>query len=167
MKKSAERAETQKEIEYKLDESLGFMMTMTERRLKPLLKTCVAYEGGGLSYGMWFFLRMLWEEDGLTQKQLAERVGMMQPTAVIALRSMERSGFVAIKPDPDDGRTTRIFLTQEGRQVIKRMLPMLQQVNEFALQGITQAEFNSLRRILRKIRENIDSEPFVIRAKRR
>ena len=151
MQKSNKRPGSREELEYKLDESLGFMLTMTERRLKPLLKKCIALEGEGLTYGMWFFLRVLWEADGLTQKELSDRVGMMQPTAVAALRSMEKQGFVQIKPDPDD----------------RRMLPMVKGINDFALKGISADEFDALRSVLRKIRANIDSGRFVPVRKRR
>jgi DNA-binding MarR family transcriptional regulator len=167
MQKSNKRPGSREELEYKLDESLGFMLTMTERRLKPLLKKCIALEGEGLTYGMWFFLRVLWEADGLTQKELSDRVGMMQPTAVAALRSMEKQGFVQIKPDPDDRRSTRIFLTKEGRQVGDSMLPMVKGINDFALKGISADEFDALRSVLRKIRANIDSGRFVPVRKRR
>lgn len=161
MPKSTKSPGSRQELEYKLDESVGFMLTMTERRLKPLLKKCLVLEGGGVTYGMWFFLRVLWEEDGLSQRELSERVGMMQPTAVIALRDMERHGFVKIKPDPADGRGTRIFLTKEGRQVADRMLPMVKGINEFVLAGISAEEFKMLRTILRKMRANIDTGKFM------
>ncbi|WP_182915390.1 MarR family winged helix-turn-helix transcriptional regulator [Rhodopseudomonas palustris] len=143
------------------------MLTMTDRRLKPLLKKCLALEGGGVTYGMWFFLRVLWEEDGLSQRELSERVGMMQPTAVTALRDMERHGFVKIKPDPNDGRSTRIFLTRAGRQVGDRMLPMVKGINDFVLKGISADEFDMLRNILRKMRANIDAGEFVPPRRRR
>ncbi len=49
----------------------------------------------GLKRGQWYFLRVLWTEDGLSQRELSARVGTMEPTTVIALRSMER-----VRPDP-------------------------------------------------------------------
>jgi len=154
MPKSVKSPGSRQELEYKLDESVGFMLTMTERRLKPLLKKCLALEGGGVTYGMWFFLRVLWEEDGLTQRELSERVGMMQPTAVTALRDMERHGFVKIKPDPNDGRSTRIFLTREGRDVGDRMLPMVKGINDFALKGISTEEFRAAQHLAEDAHEH-------------
>lgn len=145
-------------LEYKLDDSVGFMITVTERRLKPLFRECVAAEG--FAYGMWYFLRVLFEEDGLTQKELSERVGMMQPTTVTALRAMERDGYVSIKEDKKDKRRMRIFLTDAGRRIGSRILPMLRQINDFALKDVTEEEFKVLRNVLRKIRHNVDSGTF-------
>ncbi|MGN6459789.1 MAG: MarR family winged helix-turn-helix transcriptional regulator [Pseudolabrys sp.] len=149
---------TRQVLEYKLDDSVGFMITITDRRMKPLLKKCLAIEG--VTYGMWFFLRVLFEEDGLTQRELSHRVGMMQPTTVAALRAMENSGFVTIKEDKKDKRRMRIFLTEDGRKVGARILPMLHQLNDFALKDVTAEEFQVLRRVLRKVRHTIDTEPF-------
>lgn len=149
---------TRQVLEYKLDDSVGFMITITDRRMKPLLKKCLAVEG--VAYGMWFFLRVLFEEDGLTQRELSHRVGMMQPTTVAALRAMESSGFVTIKEDKKDKRRMRIFLTDEGRKVGARILPMLHQLNDFALKDVTAEEFQTLRRVLRKVRHTIDTETF-------
>ena len=40
------------------------------------------------------FLRVLWTRDGLSQRELSERGGMMEPTTVIALRSREKAGLI-------------------------------------------------------------------------
>ncbi|MDX3904657.1 MAG: winged helix DNA-binding protein [Pigmentiphaga sp.] len=148
-------------LEYKLDDSVGFMITITERRLKKHLTEALAYEG--FPYGMWFFLRVLFEEDGLTQKELSNRVGMTQPTTVKALRDMEEYGFVRIEKDAEDRRRMRIFLTDKGRKVGARILPILKELNRFALKGVTKEQLEVLRQILRKVRQNIDNGRFVPR----
>jgi DNA-binding MarR family transcriptional regulator len=145
---------SEQELEYKLDESVGFMLTITERKLKAFLRDSIA--GEEFNYGMWFFLRVLYEEDGLTQKELSERVGMMQPTAVTAIKNMQSRGLVRVETDETDRRRTYIHLTPAGKRVGKRMLPLLRQINDVALQGITKAEFDTLRTVLRKIRSNVD-----------
>ena len=40
-------------------------------------------------FGHWTFLRVLWEADGLTQKQLSDEVGVMEPTTYTVVRAME------------------------------------------------------------------------------
>src|SRR2546427_9748840 len=46
----------------------------------------------GVSFGHWTFLRILWERDGLTQRELSDEAGVMQPTTVAAIRAMEELG---------------------------------------------------------------------------
>src|SRR5581483_3198317 len=48
----------------------------------------------GVTFGHWTFLRILWERDGLTQRELSEQAGVMEPTTFSALKAMERLGYV-------------------------------------------------------------------------
>lgn len=43
-----------------------------------------------VSFGHWTFLRILWETDGLTQRELSEQAGVMQPTTFAAVTAMEK-----------------------------------------------------------------------------
>ena len=56
----------------------------------------------GVSFGQWAFLRILWETDGLTQSELSEQAGVMEPTTFAALKAMEKLGYIA----QEDARTT-------------------------------------------------------------
>src|SRR5438105_2703615 len=78
------------EIDYPLAFSIGAAVRLTHRHFaQHLQERLVPYD---IPVGMWFFLRALWEEDGLTQRQLSQRVGSMEQTAVEQLRNMERRG---------------------------------------------------------------------------
>ena len=75
---------------------------MRNRAFQRLLeKRIAAY---GVKRGQWYFLRVLWTEDGLSQRELSARVGTMEPTTVIALRSMEKSGLIRRVRSADDKR---------------------------------------------------------------
>ena len=77
-------------VEFPLAESSGFLVRDANRAFQRLLEKRIT--GFGLKRGQWYFLRVLWTEDGLSQRELSARVGTMEPTTVIALRSMEKSG---------------------------------------------------------------------------
>jgi len=49
----------------------------------------------GVSFGHWTFLRVLWEHDGITQRELSAQAGVMEPTTVAALNAMEKLGYIA------------------------------------------------------------------------
>jgi MarR family transcriptional regulator, organic hydroperoxide resistance regulator len=53
-----------------------------------------------VSYGHWTFLRILWESEGLTQRQLSDQAGVMEPTTFSALNAMEQRGYVTRRPNP-------------------------------------------------------------------
>ena len=73
----------------------------------------------GITRGQWRFLRELWHEDGLTQTELAARVGRREPTAGTAVRVLLRRGLIRIERQDHDRRKTRVYLTRKGRDLAK------------------------------------------------
>ena len=51
--------------------------------------------------GHWTFLRILWERDGLTKRELSIEAGVMEPTTFVALKAMEELGYVRLEQRPD------------------------------------------------------------------
>lgn len=64
-------------IEFRPEQSLGYLVRDTHRAFIRALHARII--GHGITKGQWFFLRALWEEEGLTQRELSQRVGMMEP----------------------------------------------------------------------------------------
>ena len=89
-----------------------------------------------VSFGHWTFLRILWEQDGLTQRELSERAGLMEPTTFSALKAMEQLGYVIRKQQPDSRKKVYVFLTPEGRALRDKLVPLAEEVNEIALRGV-------------------------------
>ena len=116
-----------------------------EERLKPF----------GISSGMWHFLRALWEEDGLSQRELSERVGTSEPTTVSALHAMEKRGLALRVPNSEDRRKSNIFLTRPAKELRDLLLREAREVNRTATAGIGAAEIESLMTTLGKIRANL------------
>ena len=116
-----------------------------EERLRPF----------GISSGMWHFLRALWEEDGLSQRELSERVGTSEPTTVSALHAMEKRGLALRVPNSDDRRKSNIFLTRPAKELRDMLLREAREVNRTATAGIGATEIESLKTTLGKIRQNL------------
>lgn len=111
-------------------------------------------QGHGVPPGAWYFLRVLWEEDGITQRDLARRVGMMEPTAVIALRGMEASGWISRVRSLSDRRKVHIHLTPAGLVLREQLMPEAHAVNTLATHGLSADEGWMLRALLRRARTN-------------
>jgi MarR family transcriptional regulator, organic hydroperoxide resistance regulator len=101
-----------------------------------------------VSFGHWVFLRILWARDGLTQRDLALRAGLTEPTAFSALTAMEKLGFVTREADPASRRTVRVRLTKRGRALQPLLVPLAEDVNRCALRGTTAADVAAARRVL-------------------
>jgi MarR family transcriptional regulator, organic hydroperoxide resistance regulator len=69
-----------------LEKSVGYQVRMTHRALQRFLQAKIGPHG--VTLGMWYFLRILWQEDGLTQRELSNRIGTREPTTLIAIAAM-------------------------------------------------------------------------------
>lgn len=69
----------------------------------------------GFSPGQFPVLVELWQEDGLTQKQILDRLDVEQATLANTLSRMERDGLIGRTPHPSDRRAQIISLTERGR----------------------------------------------------
>src|SRR5882672_10836028 len=70
-----------------------------------------------LYVGQEMLLKCLWNQDGLSQKEIAELMGIQAATATRMVIRMERSGFVERKTEPEDQRVSHVYLTDLGRSL--------------------------------------------------
>lgn len=138
-------------------ESIGFVVREVYRAFARSLQARIAREG--VSTGMWFVLRMLWEEDGLTQRQISERVGINGPTVVSAINNMEKAGFVTRNPNREDRRKTNVFLTKRGHQLKDDLWPMAREVYAVAFKNIDRKNIAAMGRFLAQVWANLDADP--------
>jgi len=94
----------------------------------------------GLSTGVLPIMIHLWEKDGLTQKELVERVGIEQATMANTLARMERDGLVYRRKDTRDGRLRHTWLTNYGRSLREPTLAIATEQNRSALVGLSNSE---------------------------
>ena len=104
----------------------------------------------------WYFLRVLWTEDGLSQRELSARVGMMEPTTVIALRSMEKSGLIRRARSADDRRRAQVWLTAKAQRLRDELLALARGITDEAEKGITRNDLALFRRVIARMTANLD-----------
>jgi DNA-binding MarR family transcriptional regulator len=110
----------------------------------------------GVTRGQWYFLRVLWVEDGLSQRALSARVGMMEPTTVIALRGMEKAGLIRRVRCADDKRKAQVWLTAKAKRMRDELLTIVRGITEDAEAGISHKDFEIFRRVIARMTENLD-----------
>jgi len=89
-----------------------------------------------VSFGHWAFLRVLWERDGLTQRELSQEVGMTEPTTAAALRALEKLGYVTRRKKADNRKNSYVFLTSKGAALKAKLVPLAEAVNDVAVRGV-------------------------------
>jgi DNA-binding MarR family transcriptional regulator len=106
-----------------------FAQALAER-IKPL----------GLVPGQFPVLLALWEQEGLTQRELVEKLDVEQATIANTLARMERDGLIVRRPRPDDRRSQSIRLTPRARALEAPATSAASAVNATMLAGLTAGE---------------------------
>ena len=108
-----------------------------------------------VSLGQWTFLRILWERDGITQRELSELAGLMEPTTFTAVTAMEKLGYVTRKKMPNNKKMVYVFLTQKGRRLKRKLVPLAEEVNRIAVEDVDPRDITMIRRVLLTMIENL------------
>lgn len=112
----------------------------------------------GVPFGHWTFLRILWERDGLTQRELSTEAGVTEPSTFAAMRAMEKQGYVVRRQVADNRKNVYVHLTARGRALEAKLVPLAEEVNSRAVKGVTSADVRAARRTLLAIIANLSRE---------
>ena len=135
-------------------DTIGFLLWDARRAVSRDFERLITPHG--VSRSTFWVLRILWDEDGLTQAQLIQRCRMKGPTIVGIVAQLEREGLVTRVPDADDSRKKLIMLTSKGSNLRPVILQATEDIDKRALKGLTAAERSQLKEMLRRIRGNMD-----------
>jgi DNA-binding MarR family transcriptional regulator len=140
---------------------MAHLVRDTERAFRRDLQARLAPHG--VPFGHWAFLRILWETDGLTQRELSARAGVMEPTTFAAMKAMEAQGWIARVQRPDNRKNVYVHLTERGRALRDLLVPLAVESNRISVRGLTAADIATARRVMLCMIENLE-EPLSRRA---
>jgi DNA-binding MarR family transcriptional regulator len=109
----------------------------------------------GVPFGHWTFLRILWERDGLTQRELSNEAGVMEPSTFAAIKAMEELGYVRREQVPENRKNVYVHLTPKGRALEEKLVPLAEEVNDIAVRGVSAGEVATTRATLLAVIENL------------
>jgi MarR family transcriptional regulator, organic hydroperoxide resistance regulator len=135
------------------DDRLAHLVKDATRALVRALQSRLVEHG--VSFGHWTFLRILWEHDGLTQRELSREAGVMEPTTFSALQALERLGYIERRQLPDNRKNVYVHLTAKGRALRRKLVPLAEEVNQVAVAGMAAEDVARTRAILLAIIENL------------
>lgn len=113
----------------------------------------------GITSGMWWFLRLLWIEDGISQAELSDRLKVMGPTTVRAMDRLEKFGLIRREPSVEDKRKVLIYLTPAGRGLKADLMPVAIEVVNLGTKSLSPAESALARELLRRVLADLNADP--------
>jgi len=108
----------------------------------------------GLSASEWRTLAVLNEFAPLSAKSIVLQSSMDKVKVSRAVASLLKHGFIESHIDPADQRCNLIRLTREGRRVMAHLIPMVKQLEQDMLNGISSEEYRLLLDVMRRVRHN-------------
>jgi DNA-binding MarR family transcriptional regulator len=112
-----------------------------EARLAPL----------GIHAGQDRLLQELWREDGITQRELIDRLSVEPPTVTGTVQRLEREGFLTRRPDESNRRIQRVYLTDAGRKLEGPVRKVWREVEADLVTGLSKADRKRLQVLLAQL----------------
>lgn len=139
-----------------VDERVARLVRLAARGFNRALQLRLQTEN--VTFGQWIFLRILWREDGLSQRELSDRAHLTEPTAHTALIRMEELGFIVRRNVEGNKRRQHAFLTAKGWELRDLLEPLALEVNDAALAGLSEDEQKTLRKALATMIRNLEED---------
>ena len=105
----------------------------------------------------WFLLTVLGRRDGLSQGEFTQEYEMDPSRVTRTAQSLEADGLIRRERDVDDNRVMRMYLTEEGSEVLDRLPEINEQLRRRVHSVLSEEEFEELRRMLGLLAEAMKS----------
>jgi DNA-binding MarR family transcriptional regulator len=141
---------------FSLDDSYGYLINLAAQHLKYELHQTFQAKGYDITPEQWAVLNRLWEEDGLSQVELAERTFKDKPGTTRILNLLEKKGVVVRRSDENDRRVLRVFLTKTGKDLKDKLIPCAQEVLTKSGRNLSNEDVAKFKRTLNQILSNLE-----------
>ena len=138
------------------DKSLGSVVGHLSRLLTQALGDEI--KASGVAPGQFPVLTCLWDQDGLTQRDLYQRLNIEQATMSNTLARMERDNLIKRKPDVNDRRASRVHLTAHAKKLERDLTAGARAVNKRALGALKAKDKKVLLSLMGEMIDNLEAE---------
>lgn len=131
-------------------ENIVFLIAKAHQRAQGVLKSNL--QTFGLTPMQCLFMEPLWQEDGLSVGEIGRRIGLDTATLAGVLDRMVIAGWVRRVTDPNDGRVTRVYMTEKAQSAIADLAAVIEMSNNKLLNNFNLEEKVLFKRFLRDIK---------------
>jgi MarR family transcriptional regulator, transcriptional regulator for hemolysin len=139
-----------------LDNSTGLLIFLASKSQERLAEVTIKKQLG-LTPAQWKVILALNLTDGLTQKDLAEKIFLDGSTLVPVIDKMEQNGMVERKADSKDRRVNRVFLTKQSEATVDSIILIILQLRKTIYKRVSESEIVLIKNILKTIIKNSET----------
>ena len=144
---------------YDFENSIGFIVNCTAKAFIKALDSELRQEVG-ITFGQWKVMVMLVNQNGMTQKEIADKLALEGPTLIPIIDKMECEGLVVRKVDSHDRRNNRIYHTQKARNLWNQMISCGMKIRKLAVKNIPDNKIIDLIVVLKQMYQNLTYQDF-------
>lgn len=118
-------------------------------------RTHVLLDEIGVYHGQPPMLFILNKKDGLSQKEIADMLKVKASTITVMLKRMEKAGIVERRQDREDQRVSRVYITEEGRELCKKASDVMNNIEGECFGNFSVEEKIILKRLFMQMKDNL------------
>lgn len=142
--------------EFRDDMPLGLMINMVAHSNDNMIRERLDEIGAPKAFGG--ILMQIKHHEGAKQSDLAKHMNFSAPTISVTVQKLEESGYVERRPDENDQRQFRLWLTDNGKEMTRKIHETFCICENTLTKNFSQDEINTLRAILKKMYINMTEE---------
>jgi MarR family transcriptional regulator, transcriptional regulator for hemolysin len=142
---------------YDFQNSIGFIVNRTAKAFVKAFDSELRQKVG-VTFGQWKVIVMLVNQNGLTQKEIAEKLGLEGSTLIPIIDKMEKENLVIRKVDSSDRRNNRIYRTEKADALWDKMIECARKIREVSIKEIPEKNITIMRNVLEKMWQNLGLE---------
>lgn len=143
---------------YRLHDNIGFYINFTARTMKNAMTKAFQDNGYDITADQWPVLAMLWYKDGRPQKEITDEAYREKTMMTRLIDSLEKKNLIIRIPNNKDKRNNLIYLTNEGKELKQKLMPLVIALEKKAVEGIGADDLKCTMEILLEIYENLTKD---------
>ena len=139
----------------KSDIDISLLMSQVDRLCTKKFGQNAQKFGINISQDQWLVLGPVWKNEGISQKDIAEYCGKDKTSVTKIIDTLEKRNLMVRYPDQIDQRIKRVILSNKGKELMEKSMPIMEQTRNEVRKGISDQEISLFKTVLRKIYTNL------------
>ncbi|WP_330948811.1 MarR family winged helix-turn-helix transcriptional regulator [Virgibacillus sp. MG-45] len=141
---------------FNLDDCLAFITNKSSKRLVEALDN--EFRPYHITRSQWITMYYIFNNDSITQKELADKMAIKEPSVVRLLQKLELGGLIHRSETSEDKRIKQLQLSSKGIKVYHELLPIAENFKRNTLQGIPEKDLETFKQVLEIMTKNTIKE---------
>lgn len=137
---------------FKLDDCLTFITNKSSKLLAETLDN--EFRPYHITRSQWIALYYVYNHESITQKELADKMGIKEPSVVRLLQKLEADDLLFRASTIEDKRIKQLKLSSKGIKTYHELLPVVEHFKNYTVRGISEEDLQTFKQVLETMTKN-------------